>query len=309
MAVILITHVSTDPAWRLPVLAMPPAGSPGDYPAAWWPACVGWFSRYTTTASFLCIVRDVRHCCLSKTDHSSLGVIGDTCSPTPDLVMAPSLLDELDSIVSKCKNGAFTHHVYPAALFQEVIKINLIRLRAAKMSSPDVIQDFTTAAFKILNRIQAFSPEKWAESKPSAHADWILIGNIYQSAVALYCILSLQSLSVLPRTADLRKTCNLTASLLQLLLSEATPSPRLKTFFLWPLVVLGVEAAHSGNDVRIFVLRNLEELSRSVGTYIPLTGKDVLERFWASGSTDWDSCFDKPYAFVMQPSVDVSRLR
>lgn len=73
--------------------------------------------------------------------------------------------------------------------------------------------------------------------------------------------------------------------------------------------MLGVEAAHSGNDVRIFVLRNLEELSRSVGTYIPLTGKDVLERFWASGSTDWDSCFDKPYAFVMQPSVDVSRLR
>lgn len=86
------------------------------------------------------------------------------------------------------------------------------------------------------------------------------------------------------------------------------PSPRLKTFFLWPLIVLGVAAVHSGNDMRIFVIKHLEEMSRNVRTYIPLTGKDVLERFWASGRTDWDACFDKPYAFVVQASVDVSKL-
>lgn len=73
--------------------------------------------------------------------------------------------------------------------------------------------------------------------------------------------------------------------------------------------MLGVEAVHSGNDMRIFVLNHLEEMSRNVGTYIPLTGKEALEKFWASGRTDWDACFDKPYAFVMQASVDVSKLR
>lgn len=248
------------------------------------------------------------HYCLTKTNHISLGVIGDTCSPTPDLVMAPSLLDELDSSLSQYQDGSFTTHVYPTTLFQEIIKINLIRLRVSKKDSLHVAKTFTTEAFKILNRIQAFSPETWAESKPSAHDDWVLVGNIYQYAVALYCILSLQSLSVLPRTAALRETCKLSANLLQILLREGVPSPRLKTFFLWPLIVLGVEAVHSDNDMRVFVLKNLEDMSRNVGTYIPLTGKDVLERFWASGSTDWDACFDKPYAFVMQASVDVSKL-
>ncbi|PCG96518.1 Protein of unknown function DUF3468 [Penicillium occitanis (nom. inval.)] len=194
-----------------------------------------------------------------------LGVIGDTCSPTPDLIMAPSLLDELDASLSNDQDGSFAAHVYPTTLFQEIIKINLIRLRVSKHDSPDVAKDFTLEAFKTLNRIQAFSPETWAESKSSAHDDWVL-------------------------------------------LSEAMPSPRLKTFFLWPLIVLGVAAVHNSNNMRIFVIKHLEEMSRNLGTYIPLTGKDVLEGFWASGRTEWDACFDKPYAFVMQASVDVSKL-
>jgi hypothetical protein len=190
----------------------------------------------------------------------------------------------------------------------QIIKINLLRLRASKKDSSDEAAECTREAFKILNRIQAFSPERWAESKPSLLDDWILVGNIYQSAVVLYCISSLQSLSVLPRTPALREICSISASLLQVLLDDALPSPKLKTFFLWPLVVLVVEAVHGGGEMRIFVLKHLVRMSRNVGTYIPLTGKDVLERFWASGRADWDSCLNKPYAFVMLASVDVSRL-
>lgn len=78
---------------------------------------------------------------------------------------------------------------------------------------------------------------------------------------------------------------------------------------LWPLVVLGVEAADLGRmAIREFVKEQLEGMSRHAGTYVPLTAKSVLERFWASGKTSWDSCFDRPYVFTTQIAVDMSRL-
>jgi hypothetical protein len=72
--------------------------------------------------------------------------------------------------------------------------------------------------------------------------------------------------------------------------------------------VLGVDAVHS---VTICVLcaKAFGRDKSQCGTYIPLTGEEVLERFWASGRTVWDAYFYKPYAFVMQASVDVSKLR
>jgi hypothetical protein len=97
------------------------------------------------------------------------------------------------------------------------------------------------------------------------------------------------------------------------MLAQAVTSPRLKSFTLWPLVVLGVEAAgergHGGRGgMRDFVAAQLPVLSREVGTYVPLTAKGVLERFWASGGTGWDKCFGRGYAFVTQLAVDSSRI-
>lgn len=40
----------------------------------------------------------------------------------------------------------------------------------------------------------------------------------------------------------------------------------------------------------------------------PLTAKNVLERFWDSGKTNWGSCFDRKYALVMEPAVEASNL-
>lgn len=75
---------------------------------------------------------------------------------------------------------------------------------------------------------------------------------------------------------------------------------------LWPLVMLGMEAVHGGAAMRSFVAKELPELSRHIGTYVPLTAKAVLEKFWASGETRWDACFDRPYAFAAQIAVDLS---
>lgn len=195
----------------------------------------------------------------------------------------------------------------PPLLWTEIIKINHLRWRAAG-PEPVSAEDLSNEACGILSRTSGFSPEQWAEPKPSFKEDWVFMGRMYQSAVALYCILSLQSLSVLPATHELITACAAHSQVLWDLLHEGLPSPRLKHFMLWPLVVLGVTAAHGGGAMRAFVAEQLPKLGYDVGTYVPLTAKSVLESFWASGETSWDLCFDKPYAFTMQIAVDVSRI-
>ena len=195
----------------------------------------------------------------------------------------------------------------PPALFAEIIKINHLRMQATR-HDPSTTEKCAQEAYSIAARVHDFSPERWAQPKPSSNKDWMRLGNIYQAAVGLYCILSLQSLSVLPRSLSLRTQCARHAQILQVLVKQALSSPKTKRFMIWPLVVLGVEAVHGDSALRTSVGQQLVELSRYAGTYVPLLAKSVLERFWVSGETAWDSCFDRPYAFTTQIAVDMSAI-
>lgn len=62
------------------------------------------------------------------------------------------------------------------------------------------------------------------------------------------------------------------------------------------------------DEAREFVRMQLAELGWHMGSCVPLTAKAVLERFWASGKTDWDACFATPYVFTGQIAVDTRRL-
>jgi hypothetical protein len=262
---------------------------------------------------------------------NSISVIGNTTCPASDLAtlsttITRSHLDDLDFILKQYDDRVSPFQMCPAALFAEIIRINHQRMRAATKrlsTTPESLFAFFSQeeeeeereeAYEILRRIHAFSPEQWAASKSTSQADWMLLGGVYQATVALYCISSLQSLSVLPPACPLlRARCVAHGRSLRKLLEEALPLPRIKRFMLWPLVVLGVEAVNldgnEGPELRTFVAqRHLPELSRHVGSYVPLTARHVLERFWASGETCWDACFDKPYAFATQIAVDVSRI-
>lgn len=77
---------------------------------------------------------------------------------------------------------------------------------------------------------------------------------------------------------------------------------------LWPLIVLGVYAARDSPAMRAFVVSRLPELSRDLGTSVPLIVKHVLESFWDSGESRWDACFNKPYIFTMQIAIDTNGL-
>ncbi|KAK1242895.1 hypothetical protein MKX08_005707 [Trichoderma sp. CBMAI-0020] len=234
-------------------------------------------------------------------------VIGDTTCPASDLFMENLHVEALSFLLEKYSIMASQIHLCPIQLFPEIFKINHLRMQGAR---PDLFdaKALQEVAYEILERIDSFSPQKLAESKQSCHEDWIVVGRAYQAAVALYCILSLQGLSVLPQSSALRRQCAENGESLQVLLKEALASKRLKRFMVWPLVVLGVEAVHGGDAMRTFVANQLTELSHDAGTYVPLTAKRALEEFWSSGKTRWDDCFDRPYIFTLQIAVDTSRL-
>ena len=190
-------------------------------------------------------------------------------------------------------------------LFIELIRINHLRYLAT--AGKDSGQNLTQEAYNILLQISSFSSDQWADSKPFSRDKWTLVGNIYRAAVALYCILSLQSLNILPDAVPLRDQSSIFGKTLQHHIREGLSSREINRFMLWPLVVLGVFAARN-STTRAFVRVQLEELSFGIGTYAPLTAKGVFERFWSSGEFRWDTCFDRPYAFTMQIAVDMSRI-
>ncbi|PWY82120.1 hypothetical protein BO70DRAFT_362045, partial [Aspergillus heteromorphus CBS 117.55] len=236
-----------------------------------------------------------------------LSVFGDTTSPVSDLAMTESDLDGLKFLIKRDENSSRTFMSRPSALFAEIININYLRVRASTdtTTSPE---DHSRKAYEILTRVLDFSPEKWAESKPVAKEDWLLLASIYQAAVSLYCIHSLQSIGVLPITSFLRKNCTAHSHLLHVLLSKAVLSLSIRGFMLWPLVVLGMETVNGGVSVRHFIREELVEMSHYTGSYMPVTAKHVLERFWDSGNTHWDVCFDRSYAFATLLAADASKL-
>jgi hypothetical protein len=274
-----------------------------------------------------------------------MAVIGNTTCPASDLSMTPAHLAALDVVLG---STLARFQMCPPPLFAEIIRINHLRLRATQQqhaqhhhtSETGAPDELTHEAYAILSRINAFSSTQWATTKPRARDDWALVGRIYHAAVALYWAAALQSVSVLLPTAAMQAECTARTRLLRDLLVRGVGSPRTRQGMLWPLVVLGVLAAgydgggggvDDGDDaygaahgdgcgcscgggagipggIRDFVAAQLPVLARHGGTYMPLVAKGVLERFWASGETRWDACFDRPYAFVMLIAVDTSRI-
>lgn len=221
--------------------------------------------------------------------------------------MTGSHLEDLDIIVNHYGQRVFSFQMCPPKLFAELIKINHLRMRATESGHAES-ECHTQEARNILDRIHIFSPKEWSESKPCSREGWMLVGNIYQAAVSLYCILSLQSLSVLPLTSEMSTQCAEHGRLLQMQLNSAMSSPGTRYSMIWPLVLLGVQAANGDTAMRAFVAEKLPELSYHIGSNVPTVAKEALERFWASGETRWDACFDRPYAFVTQIAVDMSQL-
>lgn len=239
----------------------------------------------------------------------SISVISNTACPASDLVATDWHLAASDLVLELYGSTVGIFQLCPPALFTAIIQLSHLRLRATQQEHQSIdAENLAEEGHEILNRVHNFSPAHWAQSKPSLQEDWVLVGTIYQCAVALYCVSSLQSLSVFPPTPELRALCEAHGRTLRLRLSSGLASPKTSRFLLWPLVLLGVEAVHGDAEMRGFVVAQLQLLSRDVGTFVPITAKNVLQSFWESGETRWDACFDRAYAFTTQIAVDNSRI-
>lgn len=180
--------------------------------------------------------------------------------------------------------------------------ININQLRAQTKMPGAADEAIRGEAEELLERIEGFSPEQWATeniSYASYQEDWDCIGTIYKSAIAIYCILSMQSLLIFPSTPELESKRTAHGNRLMKCLAKGLLSPRLSKFMMWPGMVAGVEAVNRGTTVREIVAGQLALMSKDMGTATPLQAVGVLRKFWASGKTGWDDCFDEPYAIIV----------
>ena len=158
--------------------------------------------------------------------------------------------------------------------------------------------DHALEAYDLLARVESFVPENWAQPG-TFYDEWLLIGTIYQAAVAIYCTMSLQSLTVLPDTLEMNTMRSIHGDRLLAGLRKGMESPRVVKFAVWPLVVAGVEAAYRGEATRNWIEACFGDLSRTLGTSSPLKARAVLRRYWKTKKTGWDECFDRPYVFII----------
>lgn len=217
-------------------------------------------------------------------------------------------LEELYLLLEQHGDNGYSFQMCPPPLFVEIAKINHLRSRASKASA--IEDDHQKEACEILQRVYAFSPAAWTEATGPPEDDRTLFFEIMQRAVALFYILTLQSVHILPGGSQQSRARDRERETLYDLLVTAFDSSfsmGMKGYLLWPIMVLGVAAVHGGAVMRSFIRRSLVDLSVSRGTSSPLVAKQVLETFWASGKTEWDDCFDAPHLFTAVLTVNRRR--
>ncbi|KAK0628375.1 fungal-specific transcription factor domain-containing protein [Bombardia bombarda] len=250
-----------------------------------------------------------------------VGVLANTTSPANDQIEVCLQPDTAQVLLRLYNKLHYPSMHCPTTLFADITAINNLRHQATKrsravtvVSDPDSIDEFEpdqdlldlkSRAKTLLHQIERFSPDDWADTKnPLFPEIFCLIGRIFHSTVALYCILSLQSVSLLPSTTpEIEVIRARHARILFVAMEKGLAVPQVRSCMTWPMVVAGVEAARAGAGVRTFIVRELEAMGREQGRSSSLVAKGLLERFWAGdgrgGKGRWDECFDVPYALVL----------
>ena len=205
------------------------------------------------------------------------------------------LLDMVEEIYGDRLRPIYFGTLCPRPLFLNVIRTNHLRWMAG--ANPAAAAD----SADVLNQINSFRPERWAEGWGTAAAKphWTMLAQIYQSSVALYCVASLESVGALVRTPQVAALDAAHYERLLRLLRRAYEFPYLRHCVMWPLVVAGVRAVTGSPQDRRFVEDRLAECSRAAGSALPLQAKEMLRRYWNSGKTGWDDCFDRSYVFCV----------
>lgn len=260
--------------------------------------------------------------------------MGSTTSPRVESERALRQLELISLLPSLYGNGLSTSLPCPPDLLSEIISINYLRSERGTTLCRGI--DVKTAALNILNRVESFPTEKWikdinqheqrqvcddsALQEQIGAWDWQSIAQIFQAAVALYCISSLLDVDEVSteRQGDVSgdagldfHTATLRSTYLDVLLRNlkdiaSSPQSQLRKLVFWPLVIGGIHVEASNNESKEFILGELTWVSKALGIASPLVARDLLGKIWMSsrsskgnGHQRWGSLFDRPYVFAM----------
>ncbi|KAI4914850.1 hypothetical protein J4E90_004884 [Alternaria incomplexa] len=219
--------------------------------------------------------------------------------PSWDQVDISNTVEGMTEDITDMYSLIFPYTLCPRELFTEILRTNQLRAKASTAIQLCTFDpDYALEAYDVLSRIEAFSVEDWARAGAFC-TEWLTVGLVYKSAVALYATLSLCPLMVLPTTPSLLESQTTYGDVLLSNLGTALKAPRMAKFMVWPLIVAGVEAMHRGEGTRNWIEAGLEDLSRTLGTSCPLKVCSVLKRYWKGGVVGWDECFDQSYVFAI----------
>lgn len=225
-----------------------------------------------------------------------ISTFANATSPASEHIqIAPHL--ELLELLNDMHDDLLPYCLCPASLFQDVVCINHLRAQLAKGAVSTTAGQLV--ALELLMRIDSFSPDEWAKTREDGfQQEFVVVGEVYQAAVILYCIMSLQGASLLHPTPQLHAMRSAYTGRLFDKLDEAFVTPRAIYFMMFPTVVAGVVATDQGPSRRAWAEHKLEQLSSNIGTCSSLLAIAALRKFWASGKESWEECFDKAYAFA-----------
>jgi hypothetical protein len=223
----------------------------------------------------------------------------NTCSPAWDqLDLSPNPSQTLTDI-EHFYDLLFPYMLCPPTLFLSIVRISHLRQKAASvLFTGDMDPSHILEAHDLLATVESFRPEDWAQPG-EFFEEWLLIGTIYQAAIAIHCTMAFQSLTMFQDTLEMGSMRSIHGDRLLDGLRKAIKSPRLINFLMWPLTVAGVEAGYRGEAERYWIGERMGELSRHLGSGGPLKSLAVLKRYWAKGEPGWDECFDKPYVCIV----------
>jgi hypothetical protein len=96
--------------------------------------------------------------------HTRIIIMGNTCSPSWDQIEISDMTNHTITDVHGLYSLIFPYTLCPSALFLAILRTNELRLRASgTMVLSDGALDLILEVQDLLARIEAFSPEDWAQ--------------------------------------------------------------------------------------------------------------------------------------------------
>ncbi|CAI6308939.1 unnamed protein product [Periconia digitata] len=225
-------------------------------------------------------------------------IFANCCTPAYDqMVLNPSKEEHLVNVKTMYEE-IFPYCLTPPSLFEEMIRIHYLRHETSlAIKNGHEIEGFSATAHEILTRINEFSVKDWAQPGPN-YDDWLTIGEVYRSAMAVYCIMAAQALDILPKSTAMNAELSDHADNLLVQLEVAIKVDRLQKHLAFGLLVAGVEAGYRSEAVRSWIERSLQQLSYKIGAHCPMRMGSSLRRYWRKEDVSWESCFTEANAFL-----------